>query len=343
MNYDYGNWFLVFFNIVLFLYFIKAAFRPRTKTDWTTYRTFGAFIVALFAEMYGFPLTIYLLTSYFGSNFLGLDFTHNSGHLLNDFLGIKGDPHFTLIHILSNVFVVGGLILLSSAWNVLYQASRKNILATTGAYRYMRHPQYFAFILVIVGFLLQWPTLVTLLMAPILIVRYVMLAKSEEKQMINKFGQVYREYRNITPGFSIFLQGFIIGILALSVFYILFLFAISGDLNHPLSQFSLLQPWMSILIIGFGIQFGLFWLLRKGYRFSIHDKHDAVVTTGTSTTVSGMAMVACCAHHAVELLPILGLSAAALFLSAYQEQLLIFGVVTNAIGIVMMLWFITSK
>jgi len=202
MNYDYGNWFLVLLNIVVFLYFIKVAFRPKTKTDWTTYKTFGAFIVALFSEMYGFPLTIYLLTSYFGNNFLGLDFTHNSGHLLNDLLGLKGDAHFSPIHILSNVFIVGGLIFLSSAWNVLYQASRKGVLATTGAYKYMRHPQYFAFILIILGFLLQWPTLITLIMAPILILRYIFLAKSEEKQMMTKFGQVYREYRSKTPGFS---------------------------------------------------------------------------------------------------------------------------------------------
>ena len=201
MNYDYGNWLLVLFNIVLFLYFIKAAFRPRTKTDWTTFRSFGAFIVALFAEMYGFPLTIYLLTSYFGSNFLGLDFTHNSGHLLNDLLGLKGDPHFSIFHIFSNVFIIGGLILLSSAWSVLYQASKKRELATTGAYRYMRHPQYFAFILIILGFLLQWPTLITLIMTPILVIRYVTLAKSEEKQMINKFGTTYKEYKNKTPGF----------------------------------------------------------------------------------------------------------------------------------------------
>jgi len=201
MNYDYGNWLLVVFNIVLFLYFVKAAFKPRTKTDWTTYRTFGAFIVALFAEMYGFPLTIYLLTSYFGNNFLGLDFSHNSGHLLNDLLGFKGDPHFSPIHILSNVFIVGGLIMLGNAWNTLYQATRKGMLATTGIYRYMRHPQYFAFILVIIGFLLQWPTLITLIMAPILIVRYVTLARSEEKQMVTRFGHVYRKYRSITPGF----------------------------------------------------------------------------------------------------------------------------------------------
>jgi hypothetical protein len=145
------------------------------------------------------------------------------------------------------------------------------------------------------------------------------------------------------PTFFVFLRGSIIGTIALSMFYYILLFAVTRDPGHPLSQFTLLQPWMSLLIIGFGIQFGLFWLLRKGYHFSLSEKHDAQMATGTSTAVSGMAMVACCAHHLVDLLPILGLSAAALFLSEYQEQLLIFGVVANIIGIAMMLWFITGK
>jgi len=195
MDYGYGNWLLVLISVVLFLYFVKAAFRPRTKTDWKTYGVFGAFITALFAEMYGFPLTIYLLTSFFGSKFPGLDFSHQNGHLLNAILGIKGDPHFSIIHVLSNVFIVGGLILLGSAWNVLYKSSRKNMLATTGAYRYIRHPQYLAFILVIVGFLLQWPTIITLIMAPILIARYIFLARKEEQEMIKKFGTAYENYK----------------------------------------------------------------------------------------------------------------------------------------------------
>jgi hypothetical protein len=141
----------------------------------------------------------------------------------------------------------------------------------------------------------------------------------------------------------IFFQAFLAGVLGLSAFYYLLLFAVTQNLMHPFSQFKLFQPWMSILIIGFGIQFGLFWLLRKGVHFSIQEKQDAKLTTGTSTAVSGMAMVACCAHHVVDLFPILGFSAIALFLSDYQEQFLIFGVVANLIGILMMLWFITGK
>ncbi|OGK23461.1 isoprenylcysteine carboxyl methyltransferase [Candidatus Roizmanbacteria bacterium RIFCSPLOWO2_01_FULL_37_13] len=201
MKYEYGNWLMVLFNIILFLFFVKTAFKPRTKTDWRTYKIFGAFIVALFVEMYGFPLTIYLLTSYFGNQFLGLDLSHNNGHLLNTLLGLKGDPHFNVLHIVSSVFIIGGLMLLGNAWKTLYQSSSKGALAVTGTYRYLRHPQYFAFILIIIGFLLQWPTLITLVMAPVLIIRYILLAKQEEKEMVKKFGNIYVDYKKTTPGF----------------------------------------------------------------------------------------------------------------------------------------------
>jgi len=197
---DYGNWLLVALNIILFLYFIKSAFKPRTKTDWATFRYFGAFIVALFAEMYGFPLTIYLLTSYFG-NRLGLDFTHNNGHILNTLLGLKGDPHFSILHIISYALIIGGLVLLGSAWEVLYKAVRRHRLATGNVYQYIRHPQYLAFILIIFGFLVQWPTLITLLMAPILIWRYIRLARIEEKEMLQKFGTTYAKYLRKTPNY----------------------------------------------------------------------------------------------------------------------------------------------
>ncbi len=198
--YDYGNWFLVIFNIGLFLFFIHGAFKPKTKTDWLTYKTFGAFIVALFAEMYGFPLTIYLLTSYFG-NRLGLDFTHNGGHILNTLFRIQGDPHFSILHIVSYILIICGLLLLSKAWKVLFKSQKEQTLAVTGAYHYIRHPQYVAFTLIIIGFLVQWPTLITLLMAPILILRYVRLARTEEKEVEKIYGEAYRKYAKTTPAF----------------------------------------------------------------------------------------------------------------------------------------------
>jgi len=145
--YDYGNWFLVLLNIVLFGYFLRSSFKPRTKTDWETFNSFGAFIVALFAEMYGFPLTIYLLTSLFGTR-LGIDFTHDNGHLLNTLLGIKGDPHFSFLHVVSYALIIGGFTLLSNAWEVLYKAQKRRRLARTGIYTYIRHPQYLALSLI---------------------------------------------------------------------------------------------------------------------------------------------------------------------------------------------------
>ena len=198
--YDYGNWFLVILNVVLFIYFLQSSFKPRTKTDWRTFNSFGAFIVALFAEMYGFPLTIYLLTSLFGKK-LGLDFTHDNGHLLNTLLGIKGDPHFSILHIISYGLIIGGFTLLANAWEVLYKAQKRQRLATSGIYAYIRHPQYLAFTLIIFGFLVQWPTIITLLMAPILIWRYIHLAKLEEMEMHKQFGVSYAHYRNRTRAF----------------------------------------------------------------------------------------------------------------------------------------------
>lgn len=200
MHSGYGQWLLAVISIVLFGFFIKANFHPRNKVDWRSYQMILAFLIALFVEMYGFPLTIYLLTSFFGKQ-LGLDLTHDNGHILNTLLGLKGDPHFNWLHILSDVLIFGGIILLGSAWKILYQATKNNTLAMTGPYNYIRHPQYLGFILMIIGFLLQWPTLITLLMAPFLIVRYIRLARQEEKWAIKKFGERYENYRKVTPGF----------------------------------------------------------------------------------------------------------------------------------------------
>lgn len=201
MENAYGNWFLVIGISLLFLWFTLNAFKPKTRIDWKSYGMFAAFVVALFTEMYGFPLTVYLLASWFGSRFPQLNFTHASGHLWEVLLGNSGDPHWSILHLISNLFIFGGILFIASAWKVLYQATQKHALATAGPYRYIRHPQYSGFVLIIIGFLLQWPTLITLAMAPLLIIRYVRLASQEETQMMKTFGHAYTGYRKSTPGF----------------------------------------------------------------------------------------------------------------------------------------------
>lgn len=195
MDYGYNQWFIAIGISALFLWFTFSAFKPKNKTDWKSYGAFSAFVIALFAEMYGFPLTVYLLISWFGNKFPQLNLTHSSGHLWEILLGNKGDPHFSLFHIVSNVLIIGGLFLIADAWKILYNAAKKNSLAVEGPYRYIRHPQYAGFIAIIIGFLLQWPTIPTLLIAPFLIYRYIGLAKSEDQQMLSKFNTKYIQYK----------------------------------------------------------------------------------------------------------------------------------------------------
>ncbi|MBY0414172.1 MAG: isoprenylcysteine carboxylmethyltransferase family protein [Bdellovibrionales bacterium] len=198
----YGLWGLVIINSLIFVFFAFSFFKPQTKRDWRTFGSFSAFIVALFAEMYGFPLTIYLLSGWLAKKFPQVDFlTHDSGHLLHTLWGFNGNPHFDILHILSNVLIVAGFWLLSSSWRILYKAEQTKTLAVSGPYRYVRHPQYVAFIIVMFGFLLQWPTLVTLIMFPILVWTYVRLAKKEEKDVEKIFGNDYRKYASETPRF----------------------------------------------------------------------------------------------------------------------------------------------
>lgn len=152
--------------------------------------------------MYGFPLTIYLLSGWLVRRFPGVDpFSHDFGHLWYTLLGFKGDPHWNPIHIASNLFVVAGFILLSASWRVLYQAQRQGELATGGPYARLRHPQYAAFTMIMFGFLLQWPTLVTLVMFPILVAVYARLALREESEVAARFGAVWNSYAARVPRF----------------------------------------------------------------------------------------------------------------------------------------------
>ncbi|WP_291212536.1 isoprenylcysteine carboxylmethyltransferase family protein [Hydrogenophaga sp.] len=198
----YGLWFLVALNSAIFIMFAFSFFKPATTRDWRSFGAFSAFIVALFVEMYGFPLTIYLLSGWLATRFPELDLlTHNTGHLWSTLLGETGNPHFGVLHLASYVFLGYGFYLLSSAWHVLYHAQRKHSLATTGPYARIRHPQYVAFVLILLGFLLQWPTLLTLLMFPVLLLMYGRLAITEENEMRQQFGPDYDAYAQSIPRF----------------------------------------------------------------------------------------------------------------------------------------------
>jgi protein-S-isoprenylcysteine O-methyltransferase Ste14 len=198
----YGLWPLVIINSAIFIFFAFSFAKPRDRWDWRSLGVFSAFVVALFTEMYGFPLTIYLLSGWLQTRFPGLDiFSHENGHLWNTLLGWEINPHWDPLHLLSNVFIIGGFIILAGAWRVLHAAQREETLATSGFYAWLRHPQYAAFILIMFGFLLQWPTLPTLVMFPVLVYVYVRLARREEAIAVDEFGDLYRTYRARTPAF----------------------------------------------------------------------------------------------------------------------------------------------
>jgi protein-S-isoprenylcysteine O-methyltransferase Ste14 len=199
---DYGLWSLVIINSVVFIFFAYSFFKPATTRDWRSFGAFSAFIVALFAEMYGFPLTIYFLSGWLQSRFPDVDWlSHDAGHLLEMMFGWKANPHFGLFHILSYVLIGLGFVVIASAWRVLFDAQRSGTLATTGPYSYVRHPQYVGFILVMLGFLVQWPTILTIAMFPVLTFMYVRLAQHEEQDAIATFGDEYRQYSAEVPGF----------------------------------------------------------------------------------------------------------------------------------------------
>jgi methanethiol S-methyltransferase len=196
----YGLWILVAVNSAVFIIFAFSFGKPQSPRDWRSFGAFSAFIVALFTEMYGFPLTIFLLSGWLQTRYPGVDLmSHDAGHLWSTILGEQGDPHAGLLHIASYVVIAGGFILLGYAWPTLYAAQRDGRLATTGAYRVARHPQYIGFIAIMVGFLLQWPTILTLLMFPLLVAMYVHLAHVEEAEARRRFGAEYERYAAVTP------------------------------------------------------------------------------------------------------------------------------------------------
>jgi protein-S-isoprenylcysteine O-methyltransferase Ste14 len=198
-EYAYGMWVVMAFNVGLFLFFFLSFLVPKGKLEWKNMGIVTAFLVALFSEMYGFPLTIYLLTGWLGDAYPVLQpFSHKYGHL---WVVVFGGSNMAWIIVMGSslMIIIAGYILLSRGWRQIHGGYGEMI--TSGVYSHVRHPQYTGVFLVILGFLVQWPTLLTVLMAPILLYAYIRLAHTEEQYMIKQFGQKYGDYKKQVPAF----------------------------------------------------------------------------------------------------------------------------------------------
>ena len=198
-SYAYGMWLFVAINAGIFIFFALSYLRPKRRWEWRSLGAFSAFTVALFTEMYGFPLSIYVLTSVLGSRYpVTNPFTHVNGNLWAVFMG-GSDYVSGFFMFLGSVAMIAGLVVMGKAWKQIHAA--KGNLVTAGLYSRVRHPQYFGLFLITVGMFIQWPTIVTVAMWPILMFMYYRLARREEKEMETQFGDQYATYRRQVPMF----------------------------------------------------------------------------------------------------------------------------------------------
>lgn len=193
----YGNWLAVITSVVLFT-FILAFVTPIKKKNWRSFGIYEAFIVSLFTEMYGIPLTIYVLSSFFG---LPLTANHSQGHLIAALLAIAGvwdlEMGVTIVMAISTVMLFMAGYLVIAGWRQVY--GKKEKLVSDGIYSIIRHPQYLGLIIVVTALLIQWPTIITAAMWPILTFAYYRQAKKEEKDLKKRFGKEYYQYRQRVP------------------------------------------------------------------------------------------------------------------------------------------------
>ncbi|MEE9117969.1 MAG: isoprenylcysteine carboxylmethyltransferase family protein, partial [Calditrichia bacterium] len=190
-----GQWGIAIFMIIVVSWILYKYLAPQNLKEWRNAGLIQAFIIALYAEMYGFPLTIYLLTSFLG---IDIPWLHTRGHLWGTLLGM-GDNGAMIEMFVGFTFILVGLILMARGWYLIYNIQKKDELVTDGIYQHMRHPQYTGIFIALFGQLIHWPTILTLLMFPVIVWAYYHLARKEEKAMMSKFGDAYRTYMKSVP------------------------------------------------------------------------------------------------------------------------------------------------
>jgi len=192
-----GHWALTLIMIVIGLWIVFKYLAPKSWKEWRNVGVLQAFIVALYVEMYGFPLTIYLLTAFLG---LDIPWLHIKGHLWATLFGL-GETGAMIEMFIGLGIVVLGIPLIFRGWYLVYRAQQEDRLVTEGVYSYMRHPQYTGIYLALFGQLVHWPTLPTLVLFPLIVWLYYHLARKEEKALLEKFGKEYKLYQQRTPMF----------------------------------------------------------------------------------------------------------------------------------------------
>ncbi len=193
----YGHWGLVAIPIVAVSWVLYRFAAPKGWREWAGAGLVQAFVIALYAEMYGFPLTIYVLTAVLG---IDIPLSANTGHLWASLLGY-GAVGAMIEMLLGGAFIIVGLLLLIGGWREVYRARREGRMAEKGLYAVIRHPQYSGIILAVFGQIVHWPTVGTLVLFAVIVLVYVRLARREEINMIARFGNAYRDYLQRVPMF----------------------------------------------------------------------------------------------------------------------------------------------
>lgn len=191
-----GVWGLAIIMIVVASWFVYRYLAPRTWREWAGAGLVQAFIIALYAEMYGFPLTIYFLVRFFG-----LDRRYLSANLWSTLLGL-GETGMMISMLLGYGLLIVGIGLFIEGWREVYRARQEDRLVTGRLYAFVRHPQYLGLLLGLFGEgVVHWPTIFSVSLFPIIAVVYFMLARKEERAMLTKFGEPYRAYMSHVPMF----------------------------------------------------------------------------------------------------------------------------------------------